>query len=204
MKSIGAVVQERTRTARRRPMRGRRWRDGLFFGIFVAAILVGVAGLLTLLIDTLIDGLPWLSWHFISNYASRKPEEAGILAPLAGTAWIMVMTALFTIPVGVATAVFLEEFAGRNWYTRLIQLNISNLAGVPSIIYGLLGLSLFVYSLHMGRSVVAGALTLTLLVLPIVIIASQEAIKAVPKRIQGRGPGHRGHTLAGRQVGRSA
>ena len=161
-------------------MTGRRWRDGVFYAVFVAAILVGIAGLLTLLIDTLIDAVPWLDWNFISTYASRKPEQAGILAPLAGTAWIMIMTALFTVPVGVATAVFLEEFAGRSWYTRLIQLNISNLAGVPSIIYGLLGLSVFVYSLSMGRSIVAGALTLTLLVLPIVIIASQEAIKAVP------------------------
>ena len=180
MKSIGEIAREHVRTPRRRPMTGRRWRDGVFYAIFVAAILVGIAGLLTLLIDTLIDALPWLDWQFISTYASRKPEQAGILAPLAGTAWIMVMTALFTVPVGVATAVFLEEFAGRSWYTRLIQLNISNLAGVPSIIYGLLGLSVFVYSLSMGRSIVAGALTLTLLVLPIVIIASQEAIKAVP------------------------
>ena len=180
MKSIGEIAREQVRTPRRRPMTGRRWRDGVFYAVFVAAILVGIAGLLTLLLDTLIDALPWLDWNFISTYASRKPEQAGILAPLAGTAWIMIMTALFTVPVGVATAVFLEEFAGRSWYTRLIQLNISNLAGVPSIIYGLLGLSVFVYSLSMGRSIVAGALTLTLLVLPIVIIASQEAIKAVP------------------------
>ena len=180
MKSIGDIAREHVRTPRRRPMTGRRWRDGVFYAVFVAAILVGIAGLLTLLIDTLIDAVPWLDWNFISTYASRKPEQAGILAPLAGTAWIMIMTALFTVPVGVATAVFLEEFAGRSWYTRLIQLNISNLAGVPSIIYGLLGLSVFVYSLSMGRSIVAGALTLTLLVLPIVIIASQEAIKAVP------------------------
>ena len=180
MKSIGDIARQHARTPRRRPMTGRRWRDGVLYAVFVAAILVGIAGLLTLLIDTLIDAVPWLDWNFISTYASRKPEQAGILAPLAGTAWIMIMTALFTVPVGVATAVFLEEFAGRSWYTRLIQLNISNLAGVPSIIYGLLGLSVFVYSLSMGRSIVAGALTLTLLVLPIVIIASQEAIKAVP------------------------
>ena len=201
MKSIGDVVQDHARTPRRARMGRRVWRDRIFLGVFVAAILIGVAGLLTLLIDTLIDGLPWLTWHFLTSYASRKPEQAGILAPLAGTAWIMVMTALFTIPVGIATAIFLEEFAGRNWYTRLIQLNISNLAGVPSIIYGLLGLSLFVYSLNMGRSVLAGALTLTLLILPIVIIASQEAIKAVPSgyRTQ-RWPSGR---LAGRSSSRS-
>ena len=112
MKSIGDLVQDHARTPRRARMGRRVWRDRIFLGVFVAAILIGVAGLLTLLIDTLIDGLPWLTWHFLTSYASRKPEEAGILAPLAGTAWIMVMTALFTIPVGIATAIFLEEFAG--------------------------------------------------------------------------------------------
>ncbi len=185
MRSIGQITRQITREEARRIARPRKvghkvWRDNFFLGMFIAAVLIGVAGLMTLLVDTLMDGVPWLGWSFISSYASRKPELAGILAPLAGTAWVMVMTAMFTIPVGVGTAIFLEEFAGRHWYTRVIQLNISNLAGVPSIIYGLLGLSLFVFSLHMGRSVVAGALTLTLLVLPIVIIASQEAIRAVP------------------------
>ena len=180
MRSIGEVARSEARRTVRRGKVRKVWRDRLFLGVFVLAILMGIAGLLTLLVDTLVDGIPWLNWHFITSYASRKPEQAGILAPLAGTAWIMVMTGLFTIPVGVGTAVFLEEFAGRRWYARLIQLNISNLAGVPSIIYGLLGLSLFVFSLNMGRSVVAGALTLTLLVLPIVIIASQESIRAVP------------------------
>ncbi len=155
-------------------------RDRVFLVVFLLSVLIGIAGLLALLIDVLIDGAPWLDWQFVSSYSSRRPKEAGILAALAGSVWMLGLTVLFTVPVGIATAVYLEEFAGRSRISRLIQLNIANLAGVPSIIYGLLGLTAFVYFLSLGRSVLAGALTMTLLVLPIVIIASQEAIKAVP------------------------
>ena len=160
--------------------RYRRFRDAIFFAVFFGSIAVGMVGLAVLLIDILVDGVPWLSSHFITGYPSRHPEQAGIKAALFGTIWVVGLTASFSIPLGVGTAIYLEEFAGRNWLTRLIQLNIANLAGVPSIIYGLLGLALFVQLLSMGRTVIAGALTMTLLVLPIVIIASQEAIKAVP------------------------
>ena len=156
-------------------------RDRVLAVVFVLSVLIGIAGLLTLLIKTLVDGLPWLDWQFVSSYSSRRPKDAGILAALAGSVWMLGLTAVFTIPVGVGTAVYLEEFAGRSRFSRLVQLNISNLAGVPSIIYGLLGLAAFVYFLGLGRSVLAGALTMTLLVLPVVIIASQEAIRAVPK-----------------------
>ncbi len=159
----------------------RTWRDRVFVGVFLGTVLIGIAGLLLLLIDVLADGLGWVNWHFISNYASRRPADAGILAALAGSVWMLGLTTLFAVPIGVGTAVYLEEFAGRSRLSRLIQLNISNLAGVPSIIYGLLGLTVFVYFLSLGRSVLAGALTMTLLVLPVVIIASQEAIRAVPK-----------------------
>ena len=159
----------------------RTWRDRIFFIGFLLAILIGVAGLAALLIDVLIDGLGFLNWKFLTNYASRKPLESGILAPMAGTVWIVGLTAIFTIPVGIGTAIYLEEFARKNRLTRLIELNISNLAGVPSVIYGLLGLAVFVQFLFNGsRNLTAGALTMTLLILPIVIIASQEAIKAVP------------------------
>jgi len=159
----------------------RTWRDRIFFVGFLLAILIGVAGLAALLIDVLIDGLGVLNWKFLTNYASRKPLESGILAPMAGTVWIVGLTAIFTIPVGIGTAIYLEEFARKNRLTRLIELNISNLAGVPSVIYGLLGLAVFVQFLFNGsRNLTAGALTMTLLILPIVIIASQEAIKAVP------------------------
>ena len=129
----------------------------------------------------LIDSVGWLDWQFLSSYSSRHPVEAGVLAPIAGTFWVIVLTAIITVPVGIATAVYLEEFAPKNRTTRLIQLNISNLAGVPSVVYGLLGLAIFVQYLFDGqRSLLAGALTLSLLVMPIVIIASQEAIRAVP------------------------
>jgi len=159
----------------------RTWRDRIFFIGFLLAILVGVAGLAALLIDVLIDGLGFLNWKFLTNYASRKPLESGILAPMAGTVWVVGLTAIFTVPVGIGTAIYLEEFARKNRLTRLIELNISNLAGVPSVIYGLLGLAVFVQFLFNGsRNLTAGALTMTLLILPIVIIASQEAIKAVP------------------------
>lgn len=159
----------------------RVWRDRLFVFGFVMAIVVGITGLAALLIDVLIDGLPFLNLNFLSSYASRHPSESGILAPLAGTIWIVGLTALLTIPVGVGTAIYLEEFATKNRFNRLVELNIANLAGVPSVIYGLLGLAVFVQFLFNGsRNVTAGALTMTLLVLPIVVIASQEAIKAVP------------------------
>ena len=159
----------------------RTLRDRIFFVGFLLAILIGVAGLAALLIDVLIDGLGFLNWKFLTNYASRKPLESGILAPMAGTVWVVGLTAIFTVPVGIGTAIYLEEFARKNRLTRLIELNISNLAGVPSVIYGLLGLAVFVQFLFNGsRNLTAGALTMTLLILPIVIIASQEAIKAVP------------------------
>lgn len=156
-------------------------RDRIFVTGFVLAVVIGILGLAALLFDVLIDGLPFLNWHFLTSYASRKPLDSGILAPLAGTVWIVVMTALFTVPIGVGTAIYLEEFASKSRFTRLIELNIANLAGVPSVIYGLLGLAVFVQFLFNGsRNLTAGALTMTLLVLPIVVIASQEAIKAVP------------------------
>ncbi len=159
----------------------RVWRDRLFVVGFVMSVAIGILGLAALLIDILADGLPYLNWNFISSYSSYEPTEAGILGPLGGTLWIAGMTALFTIPLGVGTAIYLEEFATKNRLNRLIELNIANLAGVPSVIYGLLGLAMFVQFLFGGsRNVTAGALTMTLLVLPIVVIASQEAIKAVP------------------------
>ena len=170
-----------TRQERQRSRLIRLWSDRIFVTGFVAAIVIGILGLAALLFDVLIDGLPFLNWNFLSSYASRKPLESGILAPLAGTIWVVGLTALLTIPIGVGTAIYLEEFARKNKFNRLIELNIANLAGVPSVIYGLLGLAVFVQFLFNGsRNVTAGALTMTLLVLPIVVIASQEAIKAVP------------------------
>ncbi len=162
----------------------RRWRDRFFFLLFFGSVAIGILGLAALVIDVLTDGLGTLDFSFINSYPSRHAGESGIRAALFGTIWITVGTAAFAIPIGVATAIFLEEFAPDHWSTRLVQLNIANLAGVPSIIYGILGLALFVQAFAFDRSVLAGSLTMTLLILPIVIIVSQEAIKAVPNEFR--------------------
>jgi phosphate transport system permease protein len=172
------MQQSATPFRRRLPLR--KGIGDVFHILFLLAVLLGIAGLLTLLVQVLVQGLPWLNWHFLTSYPSRHPEQAGLLSALVGTVWLMVLTAAFTVPVGVGAAIYLEEYAPKNWLTRLIEVNISNLAGVPSIVYGLLGLTIFVGWMALGRSLLAGALTLGLLVLPIVIMASREAIRAVP------------------------
>lgn len=155
-----------------------------FWVMGLVATLVGIVALATLLVDVFADGAGWLDWQFLSSFPSRFPEQAGIKSALLGTLWLIGLTALFSLPLGVGTAIYLEEYASRNWVTRLIQTNISNLAGVPSIVYGILGLALFVRMLALQRSVMSGVLTMSLLVLPIMIIASQEAIRAVPDELR--------------------
>jgi len=158
----------------------RRTVGGFVYGVFLLSVCVGIVGLLALLYEVLTTGLPWLNWQFLTDYPSRHPEEAGLFSALMGTVWLMAMTAIFTVPVGVGAAIYLEEYAPRNLFTRIIEINVANLAGVPSIVYGLLGLALFVTWFELGRSILAGSMTLSLLVLPIVILASREAIRAVP------------------------
>ena len=160
--------------------KARKFLGPLIYGILLISVCIGVLGLAILIFDVLDKGLPWLSWQFVTDYPSRHPEEAGLFSALVGTVWIMFMTAIFTVPVGVGAAIYLEEYAPRNIFTKILEINVANLAGVPSIVYGLLGLALFVYWMNMGRSILAGALTLSLLVLPIVILSSREAIRAVP------------------------
>ncbi len=164
-----------------RHLKTRQARGNLFSALFLGATLTGILVLIILVADVLRDGAGWLDWQFITSYPSRKPAEAGLLSALFGTLWIMVMTALFSLPIGIGTAIYLEEYAPDNRLQRIIQTNINNLAGVPSIVYGLLGLSFFVQALAMGRSILAGALTLTLMSLPVIIIAAQEAIRSVPE-----------------------
>lgn len=125
-----------------------------------------------------------MDWDFLTNYSSRIPDRAGILAAFVGTLWLMAITAPLTFIIGVATAIYLEEYAKDTLFSRIIQTNIANLAGVPSIVYGLLGLTVFVRLLHLERSILSGALTMTLLVLPIIIVSSQEAIKTVPQSLR--------------------
>ncbi len=156
-------------------------------GAFFLATMFGLVILAILLIDIISDGYTWVDRDFFTALPSRFPERAGIKVALMGTLWVMGLTALITFPVGVGASIYLQEFAPRNRITAIIETNIANLAGVPSIVYGLLGLGVFVEIMRMGRSVIAGSLTLSLLVLPIVIIASQEALKAVPDSIRQGG-----------------
>ena len=152
--------------------------------IFLAATLAGVVLLAILLADVLEHGIPWLRWSFLTSFPSRFPQQAGIKAALWGTIWLIGLTALFSIPVGLGAAIYLEEYARRNWFNTLIEINIANLAGTPSIVYGMLGLSLFVRWMALGRSVLAGALTMSLLILPVTIIASRESLRAVPDSLR--------------------
>lgn len=158
----------------------------IFVALCFASTLFGVAALALLIIDLIIESWGWLSWTFLTHPPSWFPENyvggrgAGIYPALVGSIFLIALTAIFTIFLGVGAAIYLEEYAPDNRTTRFIEANISNLAGVPSIVYGLLGLALFVQAAGLGSVLLAGALTLTLLILPIVIVSSQEAIRAVP------------------------
>ena len=158
----------------------RKISDRALYVLCLIGIIVSLVSLAVLPYDAFSDGLPWLDFQFITSYPSRFPEQAGILAALFGSIWVVGFTALISFPLGVCAALYLEEYAPQNWLTSFIQLNIANLAGVPSIVYGILGLGLFVQALALGRSILAGALTLSLLILPVIIIASREAIRSVP------------------------
>lgn len=158
----------------------RRLAGTLFLGAAVFAIGIALLVLVLLLFDMLSRGIPYLDLDFITGVPSRRPANAGVMPAILGSLYIGVMTAAITFPIGVAAALYLEEYAPRSRATRLLRTNISNLAGVPSIIYGVFGLALFVRVLGLGYTLVSGALTLSLLILPVVIIASMEAIRAVP------------------------
>jgi phosphate transport system permease protein len=167
--------------------KGLSWRkqlDKLFIAIGLA-LLFGCLGILAILFFDLVrDGSSRFGWDFFTSFPSRKAENAGILSAAVGTMLIMVVTALVALPVGVAAAIYLEEYAPKNWFTGIIEINVTNLAGVPSIIYGLLALGLFVYQFNFGQSVLTAGLTLALLILPIVIVATRESLRAVPKAIR--------------------
>lgn len=161
-----------------------RWKDQAFkyWGVFCT--LIGLVLLTVFIGNILVDGFTRIDWGFITNLPSRKPENAGIYTALMGSVWILLLTTVIAFPVGVAAGIYLEEYAKDNKLSGLLEINISNLAGVPSIIYGLLGLEVFVRIMQLGASVLAGSLTLSLLILPIVIVATREAIKAVPQSVK--------------------
>ncbi len=150
----------------------------------IIATSIGLIMLAVLLIKIGMDGLHRLSFDFFTALPSRRPEQAGILTALVGTLWVMVTTAVFAIPIGIGAGIYLEEYARKGWWSSFLEINISNLAGVPSIIYGLLGLEIFVRTLHLGQSILSGSLTLSLLILPIVIVSTREAIKTVPSTMR--------------------
>jgi len=165
-------------------MKRRRLIGQIFAVLTFLATLVGIVFLAILLIDIVRDGAGRLSLAFLNGFPSRFVERSGIKPALYGSVWTLVLTAVISFPLGVGTAIWLQDYGPKNRFTRLVQLNIANLAGVPSIVYGILGLAAFVHFAHVGRSILAGALTLALLILPVIIIAAQEAIKAVPNSIR--------------------
>jgi phosphate transport system permease protein len=162
----------------------RKTRAGVVQTLLFLVTALAMVILAVLIWDIASSGARWLSLDLLTNTPSRKPEEAGLRPALLGTLWVIGLTALFAFPVGVGAAVYLEEYAPNNRWTRLLKTNIANLAGIPSIVYGLLGLGVFVSLLALGRTVISGALTMALLILPVIIIASQEAIRAVPPSLR--------------------
>ena len=158
--------------------------DLMFAIIGLLCLLVGLFSLLALLVDMAVMGVPRIDWGFFSNFPSRKAENAGILSAWVGSSLVMLVTAAAAVPVGVAAGLYLEEYARKNWFTDIIEINISNLAGVPSIVYGLLALGLFVYEFKLGQSILSAGLTLALLILPIVIVSTREAIRSIPGQIR--------------------
>ncbi|MBA3473397.1 MAG: phosphate ABC transporter permease PstA [Rubrobacter sp.] len=169
---------------------GRHTLDRIFTVLVFTATMVGLVVLAVLLIDVARDGIPRLSWDFLTSFSSVSPENSGIYPALLGSLWLLAITTIVSVPLGIGAAVYLEEYAPDNWLTGLIEVNISNLAGVPSIIYGLLGLGIFVNLLGGitgGQSLISGGLTLSLLILPVIIIATREALRTIPGAVREGG-----------------
>ncbi len=182
IRSLTRPMAKRVVTARN--MRVRKVTEWGFVAVAILATAFGVAAVAVLLFTVAKDGFSALDWSFLSSFPSRNPENAGVKPALLGTLWVMGLTGAFAVPIGIGAAIYLEEFAGKNPLIKLIEININNLAGVPSVVYGLMGLALFVYWARLGPSILAGALTLALLVLPIIIVASREGLRSVPPSIR--------------------
>jgi phosphate transport system permease protein len=147
-------------------------------------LIISMIVLLSLIIDFMADGLGRIDYAFLSEFPSRRPASAGILSAWVGTVLVMIVTAALAVPLGIAAGLYLEEYAPKNWFTALIEINVTNLAGVPSIIYGLLALGLFVQTLGMGETILVAGMTLALLILPIVIVSTREAVRSIPLEIR--------------------
>ena len=172
------------RETMRQDLSRRKMLDKLFVVIGLTVMLGCLLVLMILFVDLLKNGWPRLTYEFFTSFASRRAVNAGILAAWVGTSLIMLVTAVCAVPVGVAAAIYLEEYAPKNWFTAVVEINVTNLAGVPSMVYGLLALGLFVYQFGLGQSIAAAGLTLALLILPVVIVSTREAIRSVPKTIR--------------------
>lgn len=153
-----------------------------YFGMFCTAL--GLIILVVFLFNIVSEGISRINWQFITSLPSRLPQKAGILTALVGTVWILLLTAIIAIPIGIGAGIYLEEYSKKNRFNNFLEINLTNLAGVPSIIYGLLGLEIFGRIMGMGGSLIAGACTLSLLILPIIVVATREALKAVPKSLR--------------------
>lgn len=180
---MGTAVSSRTALLRTIIRRHKRW-DMVFGVIGLLAMLFGVLTLAALFTEMVITGVPRLTGDFFVNFPSRRAGEAGILSAWIGSILVMLVTALVAVPLGVAGAIYLEEYARKNWFTDIIEININNLAGVPSIVYGLLALGLFVYTFGLGQSILSAGLTLALLILPIVIVTTRESLRSIPQQIR--------------------
>lgn len=175
--------------------KGRRW-DTIFVALGIFSLGIGLLTFATLFFDMAIDGWSRLNPEFFTQFPSRRAGQAGILSAWVGTTLVMLVTAFFAVPLGIGAGVYLEEYAPKHWITDVIEINITNLAGVPSIVYGLLALGLFVYAFGLGQSVLTAGLTLALLILPIVIVATREAIREFPASFA------KGRTRSARRDGR--
>ncbi len=158
--------------------------DRVFKYFAILSTLFGLVMLFIFLIDILNQGLSRIDWSFITSLPSRFPDKSGILTALTGTVWVFLLTTIISVPIGVAAGIYLEEYGKKSRMANILEINIANLAGVPSIIYGILGLEIFVRIMDLGASLLAGSLTLALLILPVIIVATREAVRAVPKTIK--------------------
>ena len=188
-------VDSRPQTDFKTRISGRHWLDYVFTALVYAATAVGLIVLAVLLVSVMREGVPRIDWQFITGYPSQVlPETAGIYPALLGSLWLLGLTAAISVPLGIGAAVYLEEYATDTWFNRVVEINISNLAGVPSIIYGLLGLGIFVNLLGFitgpesgGQSILTGALTLSLLILPVIIITTREALRSISDSVREGG-----------------
>lgn len=158
--------------------------DRLFSILGLGVLVISMIVLLSLIVDFMVDGLARIDLAFLTSFPSRRPSEAGILSAWVGTTLVMLVTAALAVPLGVAAGLYLEEYAPRNWITNIIEINVTNLAGVPSIIYGLLSLGLFIQALGMGQTILVAGMTLALLILPIIIVATREAVRSIPLEVR--------------------